>query len=132
MNLILPSRSQKEIIRTRIRIRRKKRKTKKTVGAIVELIPITPTTDEPDPAENEVPDSDNDDSVDNNSDASSEGDNSSKEDDIEADMRRVFALIDFRIDKVDAKFDPEAKEERYYDECNEAFNDNQIVGGVVA
>ena len=64
-------------------------------------------------------------------DISSKGDNSSEEDDIEADMRRVFVLIDSGIDKDDAKFDPKAEEERYYDDYNEALNDIKTVGCVV-
>ena len=46
-----------------------------------------------------VPDGDNDESINNDSKASSQGDNSSDEDDIDTDMQRVFALINSGFDE---------------------------------
>ena len=133
MNLIPSNRGERDPIGTRTRIRRKveEEKDEETVRAIVESIPTTPTPDEPDPVEDEVPDSDNDESINADSDASSKGDDSSEKDDIETDMRCVFALIDSGIDKGDVKFDPKAEEEKYYADCNEDLNDNTIIGCVV-
>ena len=102
--------------------KKKEEKDEEIVGAIVEPIPNTPTTDEPDPAEDEVPDSDNDESIDNNLDALSKGDNSSEEDNIEADMRCVFAFIDSGLNEDNTRFDPKAEEEKYCDECDKALN----------
>lgn len=78
--------------------------------------------------EDEVLDNDNDESINDESGTLSEGDDSSEEDDIEADMQLVFALINSRFDKNNNKFDAKAKEERYYADCNETLNDNKIVG----
>ena len=66
------------------------------------------------------------------SDTSSEGDKSDEKDDIQSDMQRVFALIDYGLNEDKTKFDLKAEEEKYCDECNEALNDNKIVGCVVA
>ena len=41
----------------------------------------------------EAPDSDNNESINDDSDVLSKGDNSSEEDDIETDIQRVFTLI---------------------------------------
>ena len=77
--------------------KKKKEEDEEIVGAIVEPIPNVSTTDGPDPTEDEVLDRDSDESIDSDSDTSSEGDKSSEEDDIKADTRRVFALIDSDI-----------------------------------
>ena len=82
--------------------------------------------------EDEILDSDNDESINDDSNALSERDNSSEEDDIETDMQHVFALINSGFDEDDNKIDPKAKEERYYTDCNEALNDNEIIGCVAA
>ena len=45
-------------------------------------------------------------------------------------MQRVFALINFGFDEDNDKFNPEAEEGTYYADCDEALNDNKIVGWV--
>ena len=45
-------------------------------------------------------------------------------------MQRVFVLINSGFDEDVNKFDPEAEGENYYADCDEAFNDNEIVGCV--
>ena len=115
--------------RNKNRNKKNEEKDEETIGAIVEPSPTTPTTDKPDPVEN-VPDSDNDEPIDDDLEASSQRDDSSDEDDIDTDMQRVFALINSGFDEDASKFDPEAEEERYYADCNEALNDNKIVGCV--
>ena len=47
-------------------------------------------------------------------------------------MERVFALMDSRLNKDETMFDSKADEEEYCNKCDEALNDNTIVGGVVA
>ena len=96
----------------------KEEKDGETVGAVVEPAPTTPTMDEPDLVEDEVPDSDNDESIDIDLDALSKGGHLSEVDDIETDMKRMFALINFGLDESDDKFDPEAEEDRYYASSN--------------
>ena len=108
LNLILSCQDQRDPIRAK-RTRRNKRKIK-TVGVIVDSIPNVPITDELNLVEDEVPDSDNDTSIDSDLYTSSEGDNSSEEDDIETNMRCMFALTDSGLDKDDIKFNPKGKE----------------------
>ena len=79
------------------------------------------TTNKPDPWKDE-----------GDSDTSSKGDELSEKDDIKADIRCVFALIDSGLNENETKFDPKAEKEKYCDECDKALNDNKIVGCVVA
>ena len=44
----------------------------------------------------------------------------------------MFTLVKSGFDEDDNRFDPEAEEEKYYDDCNEALNDNVIVWCVAA
>ena len=83
-----------------------------------------------DPMKDEVPHSDNDELINNDLDALSKGDNSSEVEDIKTDIQRVFVLINSGFYEDDNKFDPETEEERYYTDCNEALNNNKIVGCV--
>ena len=126
----------------------KDEKEEEVVGAIVEptvLIPDTPTNDEQDltdddtpvmdesrPVKEDVPDSDSDESTNNDSVTDSKGDKSIEDDDEEADIRRVFTLVHSGFNEDDDRFDPEAEEEKYYADCNEAINDNEIVRCVAA
>ena len=42
----------------------------------------------------------------------------------------MFVLINTGFDEGANKFDPEAEEEKYYADCDETFNDSEIVGCV--
>ena len=44
-------------------------------------------------------------------------------------ITRLFATGDFTSGQLDL-FDPEAEEEKYYADCNEALNNNEIIGSV--
>ena len=77
-----PKRGNRNKNKNKNKNKKKGEKDKKTVRAIVESIPIIPTMDKPDSVEDKGPDSDKDYSVDNGLDAISEGDNSSKENNI--------------------------------------------------
>ena len=68
--------------------------------------------DESDPVDEDVPDSDSDESIDNDLDTDSKGDDSSEADDEEADIHRVFALVNSGFDEDANRFDPEAEEEK--------------------
>ena len=111
--------------------KKKEEKDEEIVGAIVEPLPNIPTTDELDPAENEVPDNDNEESIGNDLDTSSEGDELSEEDNTESDMGRVLALINSGLNEDKTKIDPKAEEAKYCDKCDEALNKNKTVGCVV-
>ena len=62
----------------------------------------------------------------------SEDEDSVDEDDDQANIGRVFVMIDSNYDEDDNRFDPEAEEERNYEDYQEALNDNEIVGCVTA
>ena len=50
----------------------------------------------------------------------------------EADIRRVFVLVDSGHYDDNDLFDPEAEEERQYADYDEAINDTEIVGCVAS
>ena len=102
-------------------------KEEKTVGAVIEPAPTTPTAEVPDPTE-DVPDSDNVESIKDDSEVSSQKYDSSDDNDIDTDMERVFAMINSGFNEDTNLFDPKAEEEKYYVDCNEVLNDNEIVG----
>ena len=104
---------------------------KKTVGAVIEPAPTTPTAEEPDPME-DVPDSDNAESINDNLEVSNQEDDSSDDTDINTDMERVFAMINSGFNEDTNKFNPEAEEEQYYADYNKALNNNEIVWCVTA
>ena len=47
-------------------------------------------------------------------------------------IHNVFALKDSGLNEDGTKFNPKANEEEYCNECDEALNDNEIIGGAVA
>ena len=96
--------------RNKNRNKKKEEKDEEIVRAIVEPYPTTPTTDETDRVKDEVSDSNNDESINGDSNVSSKGNNSSEVGDIETDMQRVFALINSGFNKDNNKFDPKAEE----------------------
>ena len=63
---------------------------------------------------------------------SSQEDDSSDNDNIDTEMERVFAMINSRFNIETDMFNPEAEEENYYADCNNAHNNNTIVGCVTA
>ena len=79
-----------------------------------------------------IPDIDNAESIDDDSEVSSQENDSSDDNDIDTDIERVFAMMNSGFDEDADKFDSKAKEEKYYADCNEVLNDNEIVGCVSA
>ena len=98
---------------------------------MIEPTPTHPPEVEPDPTEN-LPDNDNTESNKDNSEALSQEDDSSDDYDIDTDMERVFTMINSGFNEDTNLFDPKAKEEKYFANCRNAFNDNEIVGCITA
>ena len=120
-NFELDSYKSKSKQSNRKKIKNKDDKEDETVGAIVEpteSIPNAPSTN-PSPIEQ-----------DSDSYVSSEGDDSSEEDDEEVDIRRAFTLVNSGHYEDDNLFDSETKEEKQYADYDEAINNTEIVGCV--
>ena len=107
------------------------RKKEETVGTVIEPAHTNSTEEELDPTE-DVPDSDNAESIKDDLEVSSQEDDSSDDNDIDTDMERVFVMINSGFNEETDMFHPEAEEEKYYADCNDTFNDNKIVGCVTA
>ena len=86
------------------RDKKNKEKDEETVGVVIKPAPTTPTTEEPDPVEN-VPDSDNAESIDNDLEVSSQENDSGDDNDIDKYMERMFAMMNSGFDEDADKFD---------------------------
>ena len=90
-NLILSSQGSKRSNRNKNKNKQNEGKEEGTVGAVIEPAPSNPTEEELDPME-DVPDSDNTESIENDSEVSSQEDDSSDDNNIDTDMERVFTI----------------------------------------
>ena len=100
-------------------------KEEETVGAVIKPTPTT-SAEDPDPKE-DGPDSDIAESIEENSEVSSQENDSSGDNDIDTDMERVIAMIHSWFNEDTDMFDPKAQQKKYYANCNAVLNDNKIV-----
>ena len=120
----------------------KKKGDGETIGAIIK-IGEEPSPDDTLSIEYEPTDSEDSDSVDSStldasvssagkeSHTSSESEKAGEALDAQSTMEHVLAMVESGLEADGSKFDPDADEEEYYNECDRAFDD-KIIGAVLA